>query len=214
MLTAHDVTSGLIPRTSDVLQSSGDKRSFADLHLPPRILDGLSRAGFMRPSPVQAQAVPGAVMGVDMMVQAKSGTGKTLVFVVAALAGIDKELRDAADRSNEGEGEGGRLGPKVLVIAPTREIAVQGTTVAMNVAKGMKEVKVQAIIGGMSVQEDVKKLRRCHMVVGTPGRVKQMIQGKHLKTEAIRLFALDEADKLMGSTFYNDITWLEEQTLL
>ncbi len=240
---AHDVSSS-VPRTRDVAAEDG--RSFSDLGLADRILRGVARAGFARPSPVQSRALPPALLGLDLVVQSKSGTGKTLVYVVAALAGLDKvkELAEGKEKEDRGEEDGDdgppppSLGPRVLVVAPTREIAVQGTRVALEVASEMKEVKVHALIGGMSVQvrteektefpfgnisgcfwilvlfqDDVRKLKTCHLAIGTPGRIKQLIEEKHLKTEAIRMFVLDEADKLMEKSFYNDVTWYELKKL-
>ncbi len=162
LLPAHDLTStSSVPRTADV--TLGDDRAFADFHLPARVLQGLHRAGFVRPSPVQARAIPGAVLGVDVIVQAKSGTGKTLVFVVAALTGIERDLKGARkdggqqDGEKKEEDEGQQFGPKVLILAPTREIAVQATRVAMDVSAGMRELRVHALIGGMSKEVSEKK---------------------------------------------------------
>ena len=124
------------------------------------------------------------------MFQAKSGTGETLVYILTALYGLDVTKP--------------RL--QALVVAPTREIAVQGARGALDVGAAVKELKVSTFIGGTSVEDDVRKLRRCHFALGTPGRLRQLIEEGHMDTSGIRLFALDEADKLMDPSFVNDVT--------
>lgn len=92
------------------------------------------------------------------------------------------------------------------MLAPTREIAVQGSRIAMEISGPLKHVKVSTFIGGTRVDDDIRKAKHCHLAVGTPGRIKQLVEEGHLKTDAIRLFVLDEADKLMEKSFYNDVT--------
>ena len=183
-------------RTADVLNAENDKRQFSDLHFPEKILNGLSNAGFLRPSPVQWSALPLAKIGVDLIVQSKSGTGKTLVYVVTALNMIDTSVSAV----------------QAVILTPTREIAVQGARISLDIAAfSMPDLKVSALIGGMSLQDDASKLKRCHIVVGTPGRIRQLIDEKYFKTEAVRFFALDEADKMLESSFKNDVTWIYNQ---
>ena len=180
-------------RTADVLRSENEKRQFSDLHFPEKILTGLAGAGFLRPSPVQWSALPLAKIGVDLIVQSKSGTGKTLVYVVTALNMIDTSVNAV----------------QAVILTPTREIAVQGARASLDIAAvSMPDLKVSTLIGGMSVSDDTVKLKRCHMVVGTPGRVRQLMEEKYLKSEAVRFFALDEADKMIESSFKNDVTWI------
>ena len=183
-------------RTADVINAENDKRQFSDLHFPEKILNGLSNAGFLRPSPVQWSALPLAKIGVDLIVQSKSGTGKTLVYVVTALNMIDTSVSAV----------------QAVILTPTREIAVQGARISLDIAAfSMPDLKVSALIGGMSLQDDASKLKRCHIVVGTPGRIRQLIDEKYFKTEAVRFFALDEADKMLESSFKNDVTWIYNQ---
>ena len=178
-------------RTKDVINSDNENKQFSDLHFPEKILTGLASAGFLRPSPVQWAALPLAKIGVDLIVQSKSGTGKTLVYVVTALNMIDTSVSTV----------------QAVVLTPTREIAVQGARISLDIAAvSMPDLKVSTLIGGMSVRDDVIKLKRCHMIVGTPGRVRQLIEEKYFKTDAIRFFALDEADKMLESSFKNDVT--------
>ncbi|KAK3103570.1 hypothetical protein FSP39_020216 [Pinctada imbricata] len=128
----------------------------------------------------------------DLIVQAKSGTGKTCVFTVIALESIQVDTSAL----------------QVLVLAPTREIAIQIWDVIKSVGSAIPSLQCQTFIGGMPVQEDKLKLKRCHIAVGTPGRIKQMIESNIMKTESIRMFILDEADKLLEESFQEQINWI------
>ena len=194
--SAHRLDDPCKIRTADVLNPDNDKRQFSDLHFPEKISTGLASAGFLRPSPVQWAALPLAKIGVDLIVQSKSGTGKTLVYVVTALNMIDTSVSAV----------------QAVILTPTREIAVQGARISLDIAAAsMPDFKAATLIGGMSVVDDATKLKRCHMIVGTPGRVRQLIDEKYFKTEAVRFFALDEADKMLESSFKNDVTWIYNQ---
>jgi len=154
------------------------------------VLSGLRNAGFVQPSPVQMLAIPPAKLGFDLIVQSKSGTGKTAVYVVAALEMVKASV----------------AGLQCLVVAPTREIAVQGATVAMQLGANMPGLKVAAFIGGINLAEDKVKARNCHLGVGTPGRLKQLLTEGMLPAESVRLVVMDEADKLLEPAFLNDTT--------
>ncbi|VDM43561.1 unnamed protein product [Toxocara canis] len=184
-------------RTADV-KSTGD---FASLMLTRSSVDALGKAGFISPSPVQAAAIPVGLMGFDMLVQAKSGTGKTLVFALMALEGLNAQLRK----------------PQVMILAPTREIAIQITATLRRLAPPVVHVGYDRVLlagsvfvgGGRSVGEDVKVIRKgVHIVVGTTGRVCQLVNEDILPTTHVRLFVLDEADKLMEEDFQKDINFL------
>lgn len=149
---AETVTSAKI-RTKDV-QLDEITTSFADLQLSKQVLAGLKSASFFQPSPVQLKAIPLGKIGLDLIVQAKSGTGKTCVFTVIAL----EHLLLTASSSLQ-----------VLMLAPTREVALQICTVIQGIGKGMK-IKVNTFIGGTSVKEDKAKLKTCQIAVGTPGK--------------------------------------------
>ena len=122
--------------------------------------------------------------------QSKSGTGKTAVYVVIALEMVQSSVP----------------GLQCLVVAPTRELAVQGASVAQQLGSSLPGLKVAAFIGGTSVAEDKVKARNCHLGVGTPGRLKQLITEGLLPTEGVRLVVLDEADKLLEPAFLTDTT--------
>lgn len=153
-----------------------------------------------------------------MIVRAKSGTGKTAVFGVVALETVDISIHSA----------------QVLIIAPTREIAIQITYVINAIGskiEGMLNLKycscmyflkkkfvylfvnyfcclglrAEYFVGGISIEEDKKKLSKCHIAVGAPGRIKHLIEKGFLQVSKVRLFVLDEADKLMEINFQKDI---------
>ncbi|XP_052214029.1 uncharacterized protein LOC127832554 isoform X1 [Dreissena polymorpha] len=177
-------------RTGDVVIS--EAISFDSLLLSKTVLNGLKNSGFDRPSPIQLKAIPLGRCGLDLIVQAKSGTGKTCVFSVVALETV---LTDTAST-------------QILVLAPTREIAVQIWEVMTGLGSAMKGLECHTFIGGMPLHEDRMKLKKCHIAVGTPGRIKQLIEGGVLLTDSIRLFILDEADKLLEESFQEQINWI------
>eukprot|EP00656_Telonema_subtile_P002082 TRINITY_DN10909_c0_g1_i1.p1 TRINITY_DN10909_c0_g1~~TRINITY_DN10909_c0_g1_i1.p1 ORF type:complete len:587 (+),score=81.23 TRINITY_DN10909_c0_g1_i1:157-1917(+) len=175
-------------RTGDV--GASEPCSFADLRLSAPILRGLESAGYVNPSPIQLAAIPLGRFGVDLIAQAKSGTGKTCVFSVIALEALDLDLEL----------------PQVLVIAPTREIALQIQSVICEIGKFLvsssnKPLSCHAFIGGMSVSRDKQHAQHCHVVVGTPGRLQALVQSHGLLINSIRLLIADEADKLLDSSF-------------
>ncbi|XP_078595311.1 uncharacterized protein LOC144872739 [Branchiostoma floridae x Branchiostoma japonicum] len=186
---AHTLREGW--RTEDVLNTEG--ADFASLLLSEPVQRGLTLAGFERPSPIQLKAIPLGRCGLDLIVQAKSGTGKTCVFAVIALESLVLET----------------FSTQVLVLAPTREIAVQIHDVVVSIGQAMSGLKCHVFIGGLPVHEDKQRLRKCHIAIGSPGRIKQLIELGVLKTTSIRLFVLDEADKLLETgSFQEQINWI------
>jgi len=185
---AHDSSKG--DRTGDILPN--EDVDFAGLFLSDAILQGLDKAGFRRPSPIQLKAIPIGRCGLDLIVQAKSGTGKTAVFTVIALEGLDLESSAI----------------QVLVLTPTREIALQIQSVVTSIGCAMSQLSCHTFIGGTPLNEDRKKLLKCHIAIGTPGRLRQLVELGALKTSGIRTLVLDEADKLMEDGFQTQINWL------
>ncbi|XP_017270476.1 probable ATP-dependent RNA helicase DDX20 [Kryptolebias marmoratus] len=186
---AHDIETR--KRTDDVLLSEGIE--FSSLLLSQAVLDGLSAAGFHKPSPIQLKAIPLGRCGLDLIVQAKSGTGKTCVFCTIALDSLVLE----------------NPATQVLVLAPTREIAVQIHSVVTAIGCAMEGLECHVFIGGRPVSQDKQHLKKCHIAVGSPGRIRQLIELEMLSTASIRLFVLDEADKLLEEgSFQEQINWI------
>ncbi|NXY69077.1 DDX20 helicase, partial [Glareola pratincola] len=179
-------------RTRDVLVPGGPS-DFGSLLLSAPVLAGLEAAGFHRPSPVQLKAIPLGRCGLDLIVQAKSGTGKTCVFSTIALDAVLLESPAT----------------QILILAPTREIAVQIHGVITTIGVKMEGLECHVFIGGTPLNQDKIRLKKCHIAVGSPGRIKQLIELDYLNTASIRLFILDEADKLLEEgSFQEQINWI------
>ncbi|CAG8666081.1 3143_t:CDS:10, partial [Funneliformis caledonium] len=139
-----------IERTSDV--QIDENVNFEVLISNPNIIRGLSEAGYERPSPIQLKAIPPGKLGLDIIAQAKSGTGKTIVFGIIALGMLDLN----------------NLKPQVLILAPTREIAVQIKEVICNIGRYMEGLNCHVFIGGLPIGKDLPKIEKCQIVIGTP----------------------------------------------
>ncbi|KAM8977183.1 putative ATP-dependent RNA helicase DDX20 [Pelodytes ibericus] len=184
---------GARPRTGDVLLGPGEIPDFSSLLLSRPVLEGLEAAGFNKPSPIQSKAIPLGRCGLDLIVQAKSGTGKTCVFSTVALDSLILET----------------MATQILVLAPTREIAVQIHSVIISIGSRMEGLECHVFIGGTPLPQDKIRLKKCHIAVGSPGRIKQLIEIGYLNTASIRLFILDEADKLLEEgSFQEQINWI------
>lgn len=174
------------------LQTSEDvdvAPTFDSLGLRDDLIRGIYGYGFEKPSAIQQRAIKPIVSGRDVIAQAQSGTGKTATFSIAALECIDTQTRET----------------QVLVLSPTRELAVQIQKVILALGDYLS-VQCHACIGGTSIGEDIRKLDYGqHIVSGTPGRVIDMIQRRNLRTRAIKLFILDEADEMLSQGFKEQI---------
>ncbi|KAF9904007.1 DEAD (Asp-Glu-Ala-Asp) box polypeptide 20 [Linnemannia zychae] len=185
---------------------------FSSLVSNPDLLKGLTDAGYQRPSPIQLKTIPMGRLGLDMIAQAKSGTGKTVVFSVIAIESVLSQLpRDLTNNIGDlpvsKSQHQYQQYPRAVIIAPTREIAVQIQDVIISILQGglNRFITCVAMIGGMPIQKDKENLKRCSIVVGTPGRVLSLIETGHLDTSHVRLFVMDEADKLMEDLYRDDV---------
>jgi len=173
------------------IETNYDKitESFDDMNLKEDLLRGIYAYGFEKPSAIQQRAVLPAIEGHDVIAQAQSGTGKTATFSVAILQRIDVT----------------KVEVQALVLAPTRELAKQIHKVIIALGDYMG-AKSYACIGGTRVIEDVGNLENgVHVIVGTPGRVNDMIERGNLKTNSIKMFVLDEADEMLSRGFKEQI---------
>jgi ATP-dependent RNA helicase UAP56/SUB2 len=157
--------------------------SFRDLMLLPELLRAVQDFSFEHPSAVQQECIPQAVTGQDIICQAISGMGKTAVFVLSCLQQIVPEDGVVSD----------------LVLCHTRELAYQICQEFHRLAKYMPAVKVSVFLGGIPIKQHISLLESDtpHIVVGTPGRILQLIKGKHLKTDKIKRFVMDECDHML-----------------
>merc|ERR1719350_1308354 len=159
------------------------------MNLKEELLRGIYAYGFEKPSAIQQRAIVPCIKGMDVIAQAQSGTGKTATFSIAILQKIDTNLREC----------------QALLLAPTRELAQQIQKVVMSLGDYMG-AQCHACIGGTSVREDMRKLDAGqHIVVGTPGRVYDMISRKVLRPTDIKQFVLDEADEMLSRGFKDQI---------
>ena len=167
--------------------------SFKSLNLNPSILDGLTALGYETPTPVQEQSIPHFLEGRDLLAKAQTGTGKTAAFALPILSQLDLSQKD----------------PQVLVLAPTRELAIQIAEAFQSYAKNLKGFHVLPIYGGADFQPQLRGLKRgAHVIVGTPGRVMDHIERKTLKLGGIRQVILDEADEMLKMGFAEDVKWI------
>jgi ATP-dependent RNA helicase DDX20 len=191
---------------------------FSSLVSNPVLLKALENAGYRRPSPLQLKTIPLGRLGLDLIAQAKSGTGKTIVFSVVAIESVLASLPPDSKIASPTDDNGSAVTaasqkhpqpqqPKAVIIAPTREIAVQIQNVIQSLTQPgfQNQITSFSMIGGMPIQHDKERLKRCSIVVGTPGRVRYLMTSGELKTNQVRLLVLDEADKLMEDVFREDV---------
>ena len=172
-------------------------KSFRDLALSEPVLRALTDVGYESPSPIQAATIPVLLSGADMLGQAQTGTGKTAAFALPALTRIDLSKHE----------------PQVLVLVPTRELALQVAEAFLKYAAHLKGFHVLPIYGGQSYQPQLNALRRgVHVVVGTPGRVIDHMNRGTLKLTGLTLLVLDEADEMLRMGFVDAVESILEQT--
>ncbi|OUC40551.1 ATP synthase, subunit C [Trichinella nativa] len=170
-----------------VNKSELSQTTFSELGVREPFLKGLTRMKFFAPSPIQAKAIPVGFAGRDMIVQSKSGTGKTCVFSILAVHMVRKE----ADS-----------GVQVIIVTPTCEIAIQIQHVIDQIAHFDEHLKCQFFSGKFrSLLLDKDELKRCQIVVGTPGRLCHLVKLNAISVERVRMLVFDEADRLMNGTF-------------
>ncbi len=179
--------------TSDATPSP----KFSELGLSEPILNALDAVGYETPSPIQAAIIPHVLAGRDVLGQAQTGTGKTAAFALPLLSKLDLQQRD----------------PQVLVLAPTRELAIQVSEAFQKYAATLKGFHVLPIYGGQSYTGQLRSLKRgVHVVVGTPGRVVDHIKRGTLKLDSLKALVLDEADEMLRMGFVDDVEWVLSQT--
>ncbi len=181
---------------SDTQEENKPQAKFSDLGLSDSILSVLDSIGYETPSPIQEQCITYLLDGKDVIGQAQTGTGKTAAFALPLLDKIDLNLNT----------------PQLLILAPTRELAIQVSEAVQTYARGMKGFHVLPIYGGQSYDMQLRPLKRgVHAIVGTPGRVMDHIKRGTLKLDKLQSFVLDEADEMLKMGFIDDIKWVMER---
>ena len=173
------------------IPSTGTITTWESLNLTENLTRGIYRVGFEKPTPIQQMAILPIIQGKDVVAQAQSGTGKTGSFTIAALQKIDLASRTT----------------QVLIIAPTFELVKQISGVVVSLGSAMDGLVIKTLVGGTSVSDDTRDLNtNCpHIVIGTAGRVYDMIRRRNLMTSSIKLFVLDEADEMLSKGFKEQI---------
>ncbi|NEP17852.1 MAG: DEAD/DEAH box helicase [Leptolyngbya sp. SIO4C1] len=170
---------------------------FDQLALPEPILQAVEHAGYEAPSPIQAESIPPLLAGRDLLGQAQTGTGKTAAFSLPLLSRIDLGLRQ----------------PQILVLAPTRELALQVAEAMQTYARFLKGFHIVPIYGGQSMGTQLRQLERgCHVVVGTPGRLLDHLRRDSLDLSVLSAVVLDEADEMLRMGFLEDVETILQQT--
>jgi ATP-dependent RNA helicase DeaD len=163
---------------------------FADLGLAGAVLDAVREVGYESPSPIQLAAIPPLLAGRDLLGQAQTGTGKTAAFALPLLSRLDLKLAQ----------------PQLLVLTPTRELAIQVAEAMQTYARFLKGFHVLPVYGWQGMAFQLKQLRRgVHAVVGTPGRIQDHLRRKTLKLGALKTVVLDEADEMLRMGFIEDV---------
>ena len=167
--------------------------SFDSLGLPETLLSAVKSIGFENSTDIQAKTIPPLLAGKDVLGEAQTGTGKTAAFGLPALAKIDVSLKK----------------PQLMVLAPTRELAMQVAEAIESFGKNMKGLRVATLYGGQSYQPQFQQLERgAQVVVGTPGRLMDHLRRKSLKLGNLSFCVLDEADEMLNMGFLEDIQWI------
>ncbi len=170
--------------------------TFDNLSLSESVMKAVKKVGYETPSPIQAEIIPHVLEGKDVIGQAQTGTGKTAAFALPLLSKIDLRVST----------------PQVLVLAPTRELAIQVAEAFQQYAGFMKGFHVLPIYGGQEYGVQLRQLKRgVHVVVGTPGRVMDHMRRGTLMLDKLTCLVLDEADEMLRMGFIDDVEWVLEQ---
>jgi ATP-dependent RNA helicase DeaD len=172
-------------------------KDFRSLQLAEPLMQALEEVGYENPTPIQAETIPLLLEGRDVLGQAQTGTGKTAAFALPVLSNIRLALAE----------------PQALVLAPTRELAIQVAEAFQHYATHLKGFHVVPIYGGQDYGIQLRMLKRgVHVVVGTPGRVMDHMRRGSLNLEALQCLVLDEADEMLRMGFIDDVEWILDQT--
>lgn len=171
--------------------------TFAALELSQPLLSALADVGYETPSPIQAACIPHLMTGADMLGEAQTGTGKTAAFALPLLHNLNPKQR----------------APQVLVLTPTRELAIQVAEAFQRYAKYLQDFHVLPLYGGQSMVVQLRQLQRgAQVIVGTPGRIMDHIERGSLKLDQLSSLVLDEADEMLRMGFIDDVEWILKHT--
>ncbi|MCH6196322.1 DEAD/DEAH box helicase [Corynebacterium mastitidis] len=193
----QDTRDAMTSEATDSAAADNDQPTFDSLGLPENVLKAVSTVGFENPSPIQAQTIPLLMEGNDVVGLAQTGTGKTAAFALPILSRIDVSQRS----------------PQALILAPTRELALQVADSFQSFADHLGNIHVLPIYGGQAYGIQLSGLRRgAQIIVGTPGRVIDHLEKGSLDISALRFLVLDEADEMLNMGFQEDVERILEDT--
>src|SRR3954464_7620666 len=176
--------------------SSAPPAGFDPLSLPPATLENLRRLGYHQMTAIQAASLPDALLGKDLIAQAKTGSGKTAAFALTLLSNLNAR----------------RFAVQTLVLCPTRELADQVTAEIRRLARAEDNIKVVTLCGGVPLRGQLASLEHgAHIVVGTPGRVMDHLERTSLQLDALNTLVLDEADRMLDMGFADDMVTVVKQ---
>ena len=170
-------------KTADVTATKGNE--FEEFCLSRPLLMGIFEKGWEKPSPIQEAAIPGALLGRDVLARAKNGTGKTGAYVIPVLQQLDVTQNHI----------------QALIIVPTRELALQTSQICIELSKHMK-ARVMVTTGGTNLKDDILRImENVHVIIATPGRILDLMEKKVAKMDKCKILVMDEADKLLSQDF-------------
>jgi translation initiation factor 4A len=171
--------------------SSYEINNWDELEIDTNLLRGIYAYGFETPSPIQKKAIKPIILKKDIIAQAQSGTGKTATFTIGALSHVNTDIDTT----------------QILCLSPTRELSTQTANVMKGIGSMLKNLRVQILVGGSSIDEDITRLKDNvpHIIAGCPGRVYDMMRRNHIQSKNIKLVILDEADEMLSSGFKEQV---------
>ncbi|MBU9689811.1 DEAD/DEAH box helicase [Burkholderia multivorans] len=207
----------------DAAAPAADEPSFASLGLSPEIVSALQVAGYVKPTPVQQRAIPAGIAGRDLLVSSPTGSGKTAAFMLPAIERFAQLQKAQAQQprapreANQGERRARRpqpvARPGLLVLTPTRELAMQVTTAASTYGKHLKRLRTVSILGGVAYGQQLMLLaKNPEILVATPGRLLDHLERGRIDLSELKMLVLDEADRMLDMGFIEDIETIVEAT--
>jgi len=188
--------------TVSVVTSSAN--AFASFGLAAPLLQNVAELGFTQATPVQVQVIPAAMAGGDLLVSSQTGSGKTAAFLLPLLHQLL-----ASNPSNSPVP--GRAQPKVLVLCPTRELAQQVAADAINLARGLKGIRIATVMGGMPYGKQIQALKGALLVVATPGRLLDLSDSRAIRLDDVKQLVIDEADRMLDMGFADDLEAIDQR---
>jgi superfamily II DNA/RNA helicase len=182
--------------TSPELAAPAVENGFAAFGLAQPLLRAIESLGFTQPTPVQRESIPAAMKGGDWMVSAQTGSGKTAAFLLPT---INILLSEANTKLNT------FLGPRILVLCPTRELAAQVAADAINIVRHARGVRIATVVGGMPFGKQIAALKGASVVIATPGRLLDLANRRQIRLDHVASLIVDEADRMLDLGFSEDL---------